>query len=153
MSHYRNNKIFVTLYGEKVDVTNKAKFLGVTFDSTLSFTFNVDDIAARSKKRINLLKAVTGTNWGANSTTILTLYKQFVRPVLEYGFQAICIMPAYYQEFLQKIQNCAIKNCATVAFVYPNSMDPRDVKHRETHRKMEDTSHELSSKYFKNESK
>ena len=36
-------------------------------------------------RRLNLLKLLEGTNWGARPYTILKAYKCFIRPVLKYG--------------------------------------------------------------------
>ena len=55
----------------------------------------------RSKKRLNLLKALKGRTWGANPETILYTYKVFVRPILEYS----CVLFAHVeQKLLNKIQ-------------------------------------------------
>ena len=32
-----------------------------------------------------MLRTVAGKNWGTNSNTLLTLYKQFIKPVMDYG--------------------------------------------------------------------
>ena len=43
------------------------------------------DLTAKVYRRLNLLKLLKGTNWGARPYTILKAYKCFIRPVLEYG--------------------------------------------------------------------
>ena len=40
---------------------------------------------SKCKKRLTLLKAIRGKEWGASPHTILYTYKTFIRPVLEYG--------------------------------------------------------------------
>ena len=43
------------------------------------------DLMTKVYRRLNLLKLLKGTNWGARPYTILKAYKCFIRPVLEYG--------------------------------------------------------------------
>ena len=55
----------------------------------------------RCQKRLNLLKAIRGKEWGATPETIMFTYKRFVRPVLEYG----CVLFAHANpDLLKKIQ-------------------------------------------------
>ena len=68
-----------------IERVNTFKFLGIHFDSMLTWRNHIDNIVTRSIKRICLLKAVTGTSWGANCRTLLLFYKQYIRPIIEYG--------------------------------------------------------------------
>ena len=52
-------------------------------------------------KRLNLLKSLCGTSWGANTETILYTYRTFIRPIIEYG--AILFAHAD-QKLLNKLQ-------------------------------------------------
>ena len=89
--------------------------MGVTFDEDLSFKAHIDNIVSRCKKRLNLLKAIRGKDWGASPETILYTYKSYVRPILEYG----SILFAYSEDSLlrkiQAIETQAIK----IAFRLP----------------------------------
>ena len=82
------------------------KFLGVLFDDKLSFEDHIKDIVSRCKKRLNLLKAIAGQNWGASPETILYTYRSFIRPILEYS----SILFAHDELLLKKIQ--AVKTLA-----------------------------------------
>ena len=59
--------------------------LGITFAESLSFKEHILDITNRCQKRLNLLKAIRGREWGASPETIMFTYKRFVRQVLGYG--------------------------------------------------------------------
>ena len=52
--------------GESVKVENKAKFLGIIFDSQLNLNSHVRYIVDKCKKRLNLLRAISGNKWGAD---------------------------------------------------------------------------------------
>ena len=43
------------------------------------------DLMAKVYRRLNLLKLLKGTNWGARPYTTIKAYKCFTRAVLEYG--------------------------------------------------------------------
>ena len=51
----------------------------------MTFENHVEDIVTRTKKRLNLLKAIRGQKWGASPETILYTFRTYVRPLLEYG--------------------------------------------------------------------
>ena len=61
-----------------VEYVEKVKFLGVTFDSKLSFKEHILDLVKRAHKRINLLKALKGKCWGASSEVILYTYGSYI---------------------------------------------------------------------------
>ena len=77
--------IDLELFGEPIIQTQTAKLLGILFDQRLSFKYHMKDLVTKVYRRLNLLKSLKGTNWGARPYTILKAYKCFIRPVLEYG--------------------------------------------------------------------
>ena len=66
--------------------------LGVTFSAWKGahnpMYIHVQNAAAKATQRTNLLRIICGRGWGANPRTVLRLYKQFIRPVLEFGHVA-----------------------------------------------------------------
>ena len=87
---------------EQLKYSEQAKFLGITFDSKLSFETHINDIVTRCKKRLNLLKSIRGKSWGACPLTILNTYKSFIPPVIEYS----CVLFAHAEgKLLRKIQS------------------------------------------------
>ena len=77
--------IDLELFGEPIIQTQTAKLLGILFDRRLSFKDHMKDLMTKVYRRLNLLKSLKGTDWGARPYTILKAYKCFIRPVLEYG--------------------------------------------------------------------
>ena len=105
----------IYLKNELLQYSQEARFLGVVFDPKLSFENHIKDIVKRSKKRLNLLKALKGRTWGANPETILYTYKVFIRPILEYS----CVLFAHAEQSLlkkiQAIETEAIKIAYSIA--------------------------------------
>ena len=97
------------LKGELLKYKKSCKFLGITFDQSLSFSDHIADIITRAKKRLNLLKALRGQTWGASPDTLLYSYRTYIRPILEYG----CILFSHSSDILlrkiQSIETSAIK--------------------------------------------
>jgi len=79
------------LSGRQLNPKTKFTILGVTMDSWhsrqgLRLGTHVREAAAKAGRRTHLLRMVSGQGWGANQRTVLRLYKQYVRPVLEHGY-------------------------------------------------------------------
>jgi hypothetical protein len=103
------DKVSVTLGGQQTFATRTAKFLGVTFDSSMSFKDHFTEIINRTHSRLNILKCLRGTDWGTRSETLLHLHKQVIRPVLEYGSISFLSASSSQKLRLQRIQNQALR--------------------------------------------
>ena len=56
---YQNPSLSVK--GEKLEISNKVKFLGLIFDSKLTWAEHVKYIENKCKSRLNLMRCLTGT--------------------------------------------------------------------------------------------
>ena len=62
------------------------KFLGLIFDSKLNWNARINYIEKKcEKKRLNILRMISGQSWGAGKATLLTVYRALIRWVLDYG--------------------------------------------------------------------
>ena len=73
------------LYGSLIPVVEDFKFLGIIFDRKLSFIPHIKYLKAKCLKALNLLKVLSHTNWGADRTVLLQLYRSLIRSKLDYG--------------------------------------------------------------------
>ena len=73
------------LYGSLIPVVDDFKFLGLIFDCKLSFIPHNKYLKAKCLKALNLLKVLSHTNWGADRTVLLQLYRSLIRSKLDYG--------------------------------------------------------------------
>ena len=73
------------LYGSLIPVVEDFKFLGVIFDRKLSFIPHIKYLKTKCLKALNLLKVLSHTNWGADRTVLLQLYRSLIRSKLDYG--------------------------------------------------------------------
>ena len=97
------------LFNDTIRPVNNAKFLGVEFDSALSFKKHIDSIQSRSTTRLNVLKVLARN--GVDSKTLIKLYKIYVRPITEYGSAAFVATTTTQLDRLKRIQNEAIRVC------------------------------------------
>ena len=61
------------------------KYLGMTLDKKLSWKQHIKDLKNNCVKRLDLLKHLSNTNWGAHRTIMLRLYRSIIRSKLDYG--------------------------------------------------------------------
>ena len=73
------------LHGAGIPVVVQYKFLGVIFDRKLSFIPHINHLKAKCQKALQLLRVVAHTDWGADKSTLLKLYRSLVRSKLDYG--------------------------------------------------------------------
>ena len=77
--------IRLRLYGQIVPMKSEAKFLGVLYDSRLSYGSHIAQLREKCATRMNILKVTSRMSYGADRTTLLQLYHALIRSVLDYA--------------------------------------------------------------------
>jgi hypothetical protein len=106
---YAKQAMELKLFGQSIKERKEMSLLGVTFDKNLAFTSHCKSKATKAMQRVRLLRMVSGQGWGARASTIMKLYKQYVRPVLETGYAATCDARRSNLLLLQRVQNAALR--------------------------------------------
>ena len=110
--------IFTRKYAEKVvlkykcqtlKMVNSTKFLGLIFDSKLTWSEHIKYIEGKCNKRINLMRSVASNTWGASKKSLLTIYRALIRSVLDYGSCAFDSAYKVRKDVLDKIQAKALR--------------------------------------------
>ena len=87
--HFHKQRIYTepTLHldGQAIPVKDEVKFLGLIFDHKLNFKAHVAYLKKKCQKALNILRVVGHTDWGADKSTLLKLYRTLVRSKLDYG--------------------------------------------------------------------
>ena len=97
------------LYGERLKIYPQVKFLGITFDSKLTFQKDFEEILGRCNIRYHRVRLIVNKRWGPIQSTILQIYKQCVRPIFEYGsFSTITTSDTIISK-IQRLQNKFIR--------------------------------------------
>ena len=97
------------LYGETLKVYPQVKFLGITFDSQLTFKKNFQDILDRCNTRYHRLKLLAHKKWGPSPSTIIQICKQCVQPIFEYGSLSTITTSNNIISRIQRLQNKFIR--------------------------------------------
>ena len=66
-------------------VEESTKFLGLWWDSHLSFKEHISALKTQCKEALNLIRVVAHLKWGGDRDTLLMLYRTIVRSKLDYG--------------------------------------------------------------------
>ena len=66
-------------------VEESTKFLGLWWDSRLSFKEHISALKTQCKEALNLIRVVAHVKWGGDRDTLLMLYRTIVRSKLDYG--------------------------------------------------------------------
>ena len=57
----------LTLCGQNLEYNSTAKFLGMTFDKTMSWKSHIQNLMVRVTKDLNVLRCIRGKEWGTNN--------------------------------------------------------------------------------------
>jgi ribonuclease HI len=87
-----------------INFTNNIKFLGIYFDSKLSWHLQVAHIVTKSNKSYNLLKSTAGISWGSHPKTLKLLYNALIRSHLDYASFLLEPLPKHLSYKIDKIQ-------------------------------------------------
>ena len=85
------------------------KFLGITFDSQLTFKKHFEDILDRCNTRYYRLRLLANKRWGPSPATLIQIYKQCVCPIFEYGSLSTITAPNNIISQIQRLQNNFIR--------------------------------------------
>ena len=83
--HQANLQPNFLLLGSRLRFNPTPTFLGVTFDSTLSFSKHVSSLKAKFFPRLKALRCISASSWGPSKESVSVLDKSFLRSLLTYA--------------------------------------------------------------------
>ena len=84
-------------------------YLGVTLDPRLNLHRHIVNTATKARSRLELLKILAGSGWGATLHSLRTIYLTYVRPVLEYASPVLTLANPSTLKKLDLVQNAAAR--------------------------------------------
>ena len=99
----------LSLYGDLFSYYPQIKFLGITFDNSMTFTKHFEEILERCNNKFHRLRMLVNKKWGPSPATILQIYKQYVRPIFEYGIVSTITISESVINKIQRVQNSFIR--------------------------------------------
>ena len=88
---------------------SSSEFLGITFDSQLTFKKHFEDILDRCNSRYYRLRLLANKKWGLSPATLIQIYKQCVRPIFGYGSLSTITTSDNIISQIQRLQNKFIR--------------------------------------------
>lgn len=81
----KNNKLELHLNNTPIPYTKTTKILGIIFDNKNTWQAHLKEIRKATLIKLNIIKVLAHTTWGANGTTLKQIYKSLIMSKLEYG--------------------------------------------------------------------
>lgn len=94
---------------EPLTQTQSTKFLGLIFDHTLTWKQHIQSLRQKCSLRLNLLKTLNGTSWGADKKSLIRLYCSHIRSLLDYGSVVYSTASLSTLKKLDTMQNQALR--------------------------------------------
>ena len=105
----RKSEPVLKLYSERLKIYPQVKFLGITFDSKLTFQKHFEEVLGRCNTRYHPVRPIVNKKWGPSPSTILQIYKQYVRPIIKYGSLSIITTSDTIISKIHQLQNKLIR--------------------------------------------
>ena len=81
------------------------------FDTHFNWKQHIASIKGKCKNTLNFLKKLSHTNWGADRSTLLKLYKATVLSIIDYGSQIYGSASEATLKSLESIHNEGLRIC------------------------------------------
>ena len=101
----------ITVSGKRIDISNHARFLGVTLDSKLNFNQHIINICNKATASLMQCKRAVGPTWGLSPKTCLWIYTRVIRPMISYSsvIWVNALNKQYNTKKLERIQAMALR--------------------------------------------
>ncbi|GFU63517.1 probable RNA-directed DNA polymerase from transposon BS [Trichonephila clavipes] len=104
--HLYNYSPEIFLMSERLNYSKYPTYLGSTLDSEVNCGKHIEKIADKARKRLKILKYLSGRDWGSDASTLKITYTTLVRPVLEYGYQIFQVASPTNLKKLERATQC-----------------------------------------------
>ena len=94
--------------GEEIQKDDAPQYLGLQLDQKLSMRKHIENTAAKARRRLNIVKKLASTKWGANKQT-RQVYMGYIRPTMECSSAALSTATHTHLASLDKVQNQALR--------------------------------------------
>ena len=102
-------KLNLIINNSSLSKEDNPTYLGVTLDRQLTLNQHVENVRKKADKRLNLIKHLASSNWGADKNTLRSLYLGYTRSVMDYSIVIQNICSKSTKESLDRVQNQALR--------------------------------------------
>ena len=104
----------VTYNGQVIPSSSSVKFLGITFDSAITFRSHFLTFTFLARHRLLKLNSIFSTTYGPSTSTLIRLYKSYIRSLFDYGAPATCVASPAIQLSWERIQTHFISQALSI---------------------------------------
>lgn len=97
------------LNGTKLKRCESLKILGLIFDYKLSWLPHINNLKKQCNQKLNIIKSISSTRWGADSQILINTYKALIRSKLDYGAIIYCSATTSTLERLNSVQTTTLR--------------------------------------------
>ena len=109
-SRSRRPEIILRINNEVLPCSKTQKILGITLDAPLlTFKHHIELLCIDVRRRIDIMKCLSSTNWGASQKILRMFYISYVRGKLDYGSSLYGTAAATHLKKLDSLQNTALR--------------------------------------------
>ena len=103
----------VSYNGQVIPASTSVKFLGITFDSALTFKSHCHTLANIARHRLLKMNSSFTSTYGP-STSTLRLYKSYIRSLFDYGASTTCVASPHVQRIWEGVQTHFISRSLSI---------------------------------------
>ena len=108
----REEQFLISLNENILAPRKEHKYLGVIFDSRLTWKPHIQNIVQRCKKKINILKCIAHAQFCNNVQEILQVYRAIIRSIMDYACEAYDSASTNVKNILNSVQYQSLLVCA-----------------------------------------
>ena len=102
-------RLNLTVNGSSLSREDNPTYLGVTLDRQLTLNQHMENIRKKADKRLNLVKHLASSNWGADKNTLRSLYLGYTRSIMDYNIVLQNMCSKTTKQSLDRVQNQALR--------------------------------------------
>ena len=134
------------LFNETIPETDQIKFLGIIFDNKMTFKRCVDEIKAKCKNRLNIIKILAQKSWTLlKEETLKDVYVSLTRSIIDYAAIIFDILSETNKKELRSIQYHALR----ASYRKPLKFSHTELLEISTVKTIDERCTELNHNYFK----
>jgi len=103
-----NKELRLIIDGKRLAKEENPVYLGATLDRQLNLNKHMQKVREKSSRRLNIVKRLASTQWGADKKTLRQLYIGYVRSTMEYNIALQSISSDSTQASLDKVESSAV---------------------------------------------
>ncbi|GFX93519.1 putative RNA-directed DNA polymerase from transposon BS [Trichonephila clavipes] len=107
--HLFNYQPKISMNGIQLCYVKNAKYLGYTLDQEITINKHIEGQVIKARKRLIVLKFISGRDWGAEASTLRTTFISLITPMLEFGIPIYSCASDTNLNKLERVQLCAAR--------------------------------------------